>query len=239
MKGADGRGGAGAGARGKQRVRSKKLKESSRRWLQRHINDPWVRRAQAEGWRSRAAFKLIEADERYGLLSRGRRVIDLGAAPGGWAQVAAKRTGSTVEAPNVVGIDLLPVEPIPGVVLFQHDFLANDAEAMLLEALGGAPDLVMSDMAAATVGHRRTDHLRTTHLAEVAADFAVRALATGGDLVMKTFQGGAERAMLDGLRRDFGSVHHFKPEASRKESPELYLLARGFRGRPAGTLSTE
>ena len=193
-----------------------------------------MRRAQAEGWRSRAAFKLIEADDRYGLLARGRRVIDLGAAPGGWAQVAAKRVGSTSEAPLVVGIDILPVEPIPGVVLFEHDFLADDAEAMLMEALGGAPDLVMSDMAAATVGHKRTDHLRTMHLAEVAADFAIRSLARGGDFLMKTFQGGTERQLLDALKREFGAVHHFKPESSRKESPELYLLARDFRGHGQG-----
>ena len=235
---AGGTGRTGPGTRGRQRVRSKKLKESSRRWLQRHINDPWVRRAQAEGWRSRAAFKLIEADDRFGLLERGRRVIDLGAAPGGWAQVAAKRTGSTAAAPNVVGIDLLPVEPIPGVVLFEHDFLADDAEAMLLDALGGPPDLVMSDMAAATVGHRRTDHLRTTYLAEVAADFAARALAPGGDFLMKTFQGGTERTLLAALRSGFASVHHFKPQSSRKESPELYLLARGFKG-AGDVLSTE
>ena len=223
-RGASGRGGM------RQRVRSKKLKESSRRWLERHINDPWVRRAQAEGWRSRAAFKLLEADERHGLLARGRRVIDLGAAPGGWAQVAAQRVGSTAEALLVAGIDLLPVEPIPGVVLFEKDFLDDDAEALLLEAIGAAPDLVMSDMAAATVGHKKTDHLRTQGLAEVAADFAVRALAPGGDFLMKTFQGGTERTLLDALRRDFDAVQHFKPAASRKESPELYLLARGFRG---------
>ena len=230
--------GAGGGRTTRQRGRSKKLKESSKRWLQRHINDPWVQRAQAEGWRSRAAFKLIEADERFGLLRRGRRVIDLGAAPGGWAQVAAKRVGSTGEAPLVVGIDLLPVEPIQGVDLFEHDFLADDAEAKLIEALGGPPDLVMSDMAAATVGHRKTDHLRTQALAEVAADFAVRALAPGGDFLMKTFQGGTERALLDALKREFGSVHHFKPESSRKESPELYLLARARRDRPDDASST-
>ena len=224
---------AGGGA-GRQRVRSKKLKESSRRWLSRHINDPFVRRAQAEGWRSRAAFKLIEADERFGLLAPGMRVVDLGAAPGGWTQVAAERTGSRARvegggAPLVVGIDLLPVDPVPGAVLLQHDFLADDAEAMIADALGNAaPDLVMSDMAAATTGHRRTDHLRTSHLAEVAADFATRSLAPGGAFVMKTFQGGAERDLLDTLKRRFDAVSHFKPEASRKESPELYLVARGF-----------
>ena len=221
---------AGGGA-GRQRVRSKKLKESSRRWLSRHINDPFVRRAQAEGWRSRAAFKLIEADERYGLLRRGARVVDLGAAPGGWAQVAAKRTGSTSESPLVVGIDLLPIDPIPGVVLYGGDFLDDEAEARLLGALDGPPDLVMSDMAAATIGHKRTDHLRTIALGEAAADFAVRSLAPGGAFLMKTFQGGTERTLLDALKRDFTSVHHFKPDSSRKESPELYLLARKFRGR--------
>ena len=228
--------GAGTGAtRGShQRVRSKKLKESSRRWLQRHINDPFVKRAQAEGWRSRAAFKLIEADERFGLLRPGMRVIDLGAAPGGWAQVAAKRTGSVDrtergEPALVVGIDILPIDPIPGVVLFEHDFLADDAEAKIRDALAGRPELVMSDMAAATTGHRRTDHLRTSHLAEVAADFAIRSLVPGGAFLMKTFQGGAERELLGALKREFTSVSHFKPEASRKESPELYLVARGRR----------
>lgn len=203
--------------------------------MQRHINDPFVKRAQAEGWRSRAAYKLIEADERFDLLRPGMRVVDLGAAPGGWAQVAAKRTGSVErvergEPPLVVGIDLLPVEPIPGTVLFEHDFLADDAESMIGQALGVAPDLVMSDMAAATTGHRRTDHLRTSYLAEVAADFAVRSLARNGAFLMKTFQGGAERSLLDALKQNFETVSHFKPEASRKESPELYLVARGFCG---------
>ena len=225
----------GTGLRGRrQTVRSKKLKDSSRRWLERHINDPYVQRANAEGWRSRAAFKLIEADDRYGLLRPGARVIDLGAAPGGWAQVAAKRTGSTGDGPLVAGIDLLPVDPIPGVVLHVGDFLDEGAEALVLGSIAGAPDLVMSDMAAATTGHRRTDHLRTMQLGEVAADFAARALAPGGAFLMKTFQGGTERALLDALKRDFGAVHHFKPESSRKESPELYLLARDFRGRDAG-----
>ena len=221
----------GTGLRGRrEKVRSKTLKDSSRRWLERHINDPFVRRAQAEGWRSRAAFKLIEADERYGLLRRGARVIDLGAAPGGWAQVAAKRTGSTGDAPLVVGIDLLPIDPIPGTVLHEGDFLDDAAEALLLGTLDGPPDLVMSDMAAATIGHRRTDHLRTVALGEAAADFAIRSLAPGGAFLMKTFQGGTERTLLDALKRDFAGVHHFKPDSSRKESPELYLLARGFRG---------
>ena len=224
----------GTGLRGRrEKVRSKTLKDSSRRWLERHINDPFVRRAQAEGWRSRAAFKLIEADERYGLLERGARVVDLGAAPGGWAQVAAKRTGSTNDVPLVVGIDLLAIDPIPGTVLYEGDFLDDDAEARLLDTLDGPPDLVMSDMAAATIGHKRTDHLRTIALGEAAADFAARSLAPGGAFLMKTFQGGTEKALLDALKRDFAAVHHFKPDSSRKESPELYLLARGFRGRPS------
>lgn len=230
----------GTGLRGRrQKVRSKKLKESSRRWLERHINDPFVQRANAEGWRSRAAFKLIEADDRYGLLRRGARVIDLGAAPGGWAQVAAKRTGSTGEVPLVAGIDLLPVDPIPGVVLHVGDFLDESAEALILGSIDGPPNLVMSDMAAATTGHRRTDHLRTMQLGEVAADFAVRSLAPGGSFLMKTFQGGTERSLLDTLKRSFTSVHHFKPESSRKESPELYLLARGFRSRSDGSPSDD
>jgi 23S rRNA (uridine2552-2'-O)-methyltransferase len=223
----------GAGTRAlKVRVNPRKrLKNSSRRWLERHLNDPYVHRSKAEGYRSRAAFKLIEIDDRHKLLKPGARVIDLGAAPGGWLQVAVERTGSRPEHPLVVGIDYLDVDPVPGAAILKMDFLDADAPAKLMEALGGVPDLVLSDMAAPTTGHRRTDHIRTMHLCEVAADFAVSVLGPGGHFLAKTFQGGTENALLDMLKRRFRSVHHVKPPASRDESVELYLLAKDFKGR--------
>jgi 23S rRNA (uridine2552-2'-O)-methyltransferase len=207
------------------------LKESSRRWLERHLNDPYVQRSKAEGYRSRAAYKLIEIDDRYKLIKPGMRVIDLGAAPGGWCQVAAQRAKSDVDHPSVVGIDYLDVDPVPGAIILKKDFLDDDAPALLEEALGGPPDLVLSDMAAPTTGHRRTDHLRTMHLVEVAADFALSVLKPGGHFLTKTFQGGTEAELLDRLKRGFASVHHVKPPASRDESVELYLLAKNFKGR--------
>jgi 23S rRNA (uridine2552-2'-O)-methyltransferase len=203
---------------------------SSTRWLERQLNDPYVARAQREGYRARSAYKLIEIDERFPILARSRRVVDLGAAPGGWCQVAAARVGSTDGAPLVVGIDLLPVDPIPGVVLLQKDFLADDAPAAILDALGEPPDIVLSDMAAPTTGHRRTDQLRTAQLAETAAAFAMEHLRPGGHFLTKVFQGGTEAMLLADLRRNFQQVSHVKPKASRQESVELYLLARGFRG---------
>ncbi len=206
---------------------------SSTRWLERQLNDPYVARARREGFRSRAAFKLSEIDDRYKLLAPGKRVVDLGVAPGGWAQVAAARTGSTVSRPLVVGIDYLDVDPIPGVILLKQDFLDADAPAALLAALGDAPDLVLSDMAAPTIGHRRTDHLRTVQLYEAAALFAMEVLKPGGHFLSKVFQGGTESELLADLKRNFTSVHHVKPKASRAESVELYMLAKGFRGRPA------
>jgi 23S rRNA (uridine2552-2'-O)-methyltransferase len=211
------------------------LKESSRRWLERHLNDPYVQRSKADGFRSRAAYKLIEIDDKHHLLKPGMKVIDLGAAPGGWCQVAAQRTKSSAAAPHVVGIDYLEMDPVPGAVILQMDFLEPDAPARLAEALGGDPDIVLSDMAAPTTGHRRTDHLRTMHLCEVAADFAISVLKPGGHFLAKTFQGGTEAALLDALKKNFRSVHHVKPPASRDESVELYLLAKDFRGRtPSG-----
>lgn len=224
---------AGSGARAlRTRVKKKSgLKESSRRWLERHLNDPYVHRSKAEGWRSRAAFKLIEIDDKHKLLKPGHRVVDLGAAPGGWLQVAAKRINSPDEAPTVVGIDYLEIDTIPGATILQKDFLDDDAPDMLIEALGGAPDVVLSDMAAPTTGHRRTEHIRTTHLCEVAAHFAVSVLKPGGHFLAKTFQGGTENALLDMLKRNFRTVQHVKPPASRDESVELYLLAKDFRGR--------
>lgn len=226
--------GRGRGDRGMfERVKTaRKRSNSSTRWLQRQLNDPYVRRSKIDGYRSRAAYKLLEIDEKHKLLKPGQRIVDLGAAPGGWCQVAATKTGSTDEDPLIVGIDYLEVEPLPGVVLLLKDFLDDDAPEALLQALGGhAPDLVMSDMASPTTGHRQTDHLRTTHLFEVAALFARENLAPGGAFLSKVFRGGAENDQLAELKRDYQSVHHIKPPASRKESPELYVLAKGFRGR--------
>ncbi|MGB3500890.1 MAG: RlmE family RNA methyltransferase [Mesorhizobium sp.] len=216
----------------KTKIKKKRgLKESSRRWLERHMNDPYVQRSKAEGYRSRAAYKLIEIDDRYKLLKPGMRVVDLGAAPGGWCQVAAKRVGSTDENMLIAAIDYLEMDPVPGVALLQKDFLDDDAPAMLIEALGGEPDIVISDMAAPTTGHRRTDHIRTMHLGEVAAEFALQVLKPGGHFLAKTFQGGAENELLANLKRHFRSVHHVKPPASRGESVELFLLAKDFKGR--------
>ena len=216
----------------KTRIKKKSgLKNSSRRWLERHLNDPYVHRSRAEGYRSRAAFKLIEIDDKHRLLKPGQRVIDLGAAPGGWLQVAAARVKSLEAAPTVVGIDYLEMDPVPAATILRMDFLDAEAPDRLIEALGGAPDVVLSDMAAPTTGHRRTDHLRTMHLAEVAADFALSVLRPGGHFLAKTFQGGTEAELLDRLKRSFRSVHHVKPPASRGESVELYLLAKEFKGR--------
>lgn len=223
----------GAGPRAlKTRIKKKRgLKNSSRRWLERHLNDPYVHRSKAEGFRSRAAFKLIEIDDRYKLLKPGTKVIDLGAAPGGWSQVAARRVGSNNEAPTVVAIDYLDMDAIPGVAFLKMDFLEPDAPDRLIAMLGAAPDVVISDMAAPTTGHSRTDHIRTMHLCEVAADFAISVLKPGGHFLAKTFQGGAENAVLDMLKKNFASVHHVKPPASRTESVELYLFAKSFKGR--------
>lgn len=226
-----GRGGAGSS---NLHVRVKKkagtIKASSRRWLERHLNDPYVHKSRADGYRSRAAYKLIEINDRYDLLKKGQKIIDLGAAPGGWSQIAAKIVGSTDEDPHIVGIDYLPVAPLPGVILLEMDFLDDEAPQKLMEALGEKPDLVISDMAAPTTGHRRTDHLRTVHLCEVAADFAISVLKPGGHFLTKTFQGGTENELLALLKQKFRSVHHVKPPASRAESVELYLLARDFKG---------
>lgn len=209
---------------------ARKRKASSTRWLQRQLNDPYVARAKREGYRARSAYKLIEIDDRFQLLRPGMRVVDLGAAPGGWCQVAAARVKSTPEQPLVVGIDYLPIDPLPGVVFLQKDFLDEDAPALLIEALGGRPDVVLSDMAAPTIGHRQTDHLRTVHLYETAAQFAMEQLTPGGHFLAKVFQGGTERELLATLKQHFASVSHVKPKASRAESVELYMLARGFKG---------
>lgn len=204
---------------------------SSVRWLERQLNDPYVIKAKKEGWRSRAAFKLIEIDEKYHLLKPGFRAVDLGAAPGGWCQVAARKTGSSPAKPLVVGIDYLEMDGVPGVTLFQKDFLDDDAPAALMAALGGhAPDLVMSDMAAPTTGHHKTDYLRTAYLCEVAADFAIHVLRPGGAFIAKVFRGGTENDLLAVLKQNFAQVVHFKPPSSRQESVEMYVVAKGFKG---------
>jgi 23S rRNA (uridine2552-2'-O)-methyltransferase len=228
---ADRHGGSGRRAL-KVRVKTaKRRKASSARWLERQLNDPYVARAHAEGHRSRSAYKLMEIDDRFHLLAPGRRVVDLGAAPGGWSEVAAKRVGSTDAKPLVVAVDVLPMDPSPGVIVLEMDFLDAGTPAAIQTALAGdRPDVVLSDMAAPTTGHRQTDHLRTMHLCEVAADFALSTLAPGGAFVAKVFRGGTEGELLARLKRDFTSVHHVKPPASRAGSVEIYLVARGFRG---------
>lgn len=207
-------------------ARQRKL--SSTLWLERQLNDPYVARARAEGWRSRAAFKLIELDEKYALLRRGARVVDLGCAPGGWCQVAVERGAGAV-----IGIDFLPVAPIPGAQILELDFLDEAAPERLRAALGGPADVVLSDMAAPTTGHRATDHLRIIGLAEAALDFAESVLAQGGAFMCKVFQGGAEGALMRRLREGFTTVKHAKPRSSRAESSEMYVVALGFKRRDA------
>ncbi|KIU26052.1 MULTISPECIES: RlmE family RNA methyltransferase [unclassified Sphingomonas] len=201
----------------------------STRWLERQLNDPYVRRAKAEGYRSRAAYKLLELDERFGIIQGKRRVVDLGIAPGGWSQVIRRR----VPKAAVVGIDLLPVDPIDGVTIFQMDFMDDAAPDVLMEALGGAPDLVMSDMAANTVGHPQTDALRTMALVETALAFAVDVLEKGGTFVAKVFAGGADAQLVAEMKRNFQTVKHAKPPSSRKGSVEWFVVAQGFKGRSA------
>jgi 23S rRNA (uridine2552-2'-O)-methyltransferase len=204
---------------------AKKRSPASAEWLRRQLNDPYVTAAKQQGWRSRAAFKLLELDDRFHLIHPDARVLDLGAAPGGWTQVAIRRGAGLV-----VGIDLLPMDPIAGSTLIQGDFNDSDMPERLGAALGGKADLVLSDMAPNTTGHAATDHIRIMALAELAAIFAREVLAPEGAFVAKVFQGGSERAMLAALKREFASVRHAKPPASRKESSELYVVATGFRG---------
>lgn len=199
----------------------------SQRWLERQLNDPYVKAAKARGLRSRAAFKLEQLDDKFHLLKPGSRVVDLGAAPGGWTQVALARGGDRAK---VVGIDLLPIDPIGAAILLQGDFQEEEAERRVIAALDGQADLVLSDMAPNTTGHNATDHLRIMGLAEIALDFAGRVLSPGGAFVTKVFAGGAERDFLQTLKRDFTAVRHAKPPASRKDSAELYVVATGFRG---------
>jgi 23S rRNA (uridine2552-2'-O)-methyltransferase len=202
---------------------------ASTRWLERQLNDPYVRRAKAEGYRSRAAYKLLELDERFGLLKGVKRVIDLGVAPGGWTQVVLRRQPKA----RIVGIDLLPTDPIEDATLLQMDFMDDAAPGILAEELGGKADLVLSDMAANTVGHQQTDHLRTMGLVEAAAYFAGDVLAPGGAFVAKVLAGGADNDLVALLKRMFATVKHAKPPASRKDSSEWYVIAQGFKGAPA------
>ncbi|WP_334184290.1 RlmE family RNA methyltransferase [Novosphingobium sp.] len=210
-----------------ERLRTgKKRTTSSARWLTRQINDPYVKQAKADGYRSRAAYKLIELDEKFDLFKGVTRAVDLGIAPGGWSQVLRLKCPKA----KVVGIDLLPTDPIEGVTIFEMDFMADEAPAALEGALDGAPDLVLSDMAANTVGHKQTDHLRTMGLVETAADFAIQYLAPGGTFVAKVFAGGTDTELLGILKKRFTSVKHAKPPASRKGSSEWYVIAKGFKG---------
>ena len=210
-----------------KRVRTAKgRKISSTRWLERQLNDPYVKRAKAEGYRSRAAYKLLELDERFGFLKGAKRVVDLGIAPGGWAQVVRRKCPGAV----LVGIDLLPTEPIDGATILEMDFMHESAPARLEETLGGPADLVLSDMASNTVGHPQTDHLRTMGLVEAALDFAVDVLRPDGAFVAKVLAGGADASLVAELKRRFATVKHAKPPASRKGSSEWYVVAQGFKG---------
>jgi 23S rRNA (uridine2552-2'-O)-methyltransferase len=207
---------------------------SSTLWLERQLNDPYVTRAKLEGYRSRAAFKLIEIDERYHVFHPGQKVVDLGAAPGGWSQVAAQKVGSRDGRGRVIGIDLLDIAPLPGVEFKVMDFLNDSVPQQLKDWLGGKADMVLSDMAANTTGHRMTDHLRIVGLVELAVEFACEVLTPGGSFLAKVFQGGTEGTVLARLKHDFATVRHVKPKASRAGSAELYVLASGFRGDVAG-----
>lgn len=210
------------------RVKTAKYhKPSSNRWLERQLNDPYVAESKRMGYRSRAAFKLIQLDEKYKFLGKGKTIIDLGCAPGGWTQIAVERNKGSGQ---VVGIDILETEPINGATLICQDFTENDAPEKLKALLNGPADIVMSDMAANTTGHQQTDHLRTIGLVELAYEFAKEVLALGGIFIAKVFQGGAEASLLADMKRNFAKVTHFKPDASRQGSPETYVVAQGYRG---------
>jgi len=221
-----------AGNRGRKdsekRLRKQRgRKQSSAEWLTRQLNDPYVKQAKDDGYRSRAVYKLAGLDERFGIIRKSQRVVDLGIAPGGWAQLIRRQVPNA----KVVGIDLLPTEPIEGVIIFEMDFMDNSAPDKLIDALGGKPDLILSDMAANTVGHKQTDHLRTMALVETAVDFAINNLLPGGTFVAKVFAGGTDKELLTILKKYFTSVKHAKPPASRKGSSEWYVVAQGFRDR--------
>ena len=219
----------------KTRVKTaRKRSLSSTLWLQRQLNDPYVAQAKRDGYRSRAAYKLLEMDERYRFLKSGQRVVDLGAAPGGWAQVAARKVGVEQGRGKIIGIDLLPIDALAGVTFEVLDFLHEDAPARLKAMMGGPADVVLSDMAANATGHKKTDHIRIVALAELAVDFACEILDEGGVFLAKVFQGGTEGELLRRLKNSFATVHHVKPKASRADSAELYVLATGFRGGSRG-----
>jgi 23S rRNA (uridine2552-2'-O)-methyltransferase len=224
------RGGSGHRTKSVRIHNARSRKPSSNRWLERQLNDPYVAEAQRLGFRSRAAFKLIEIDEKAKLLRRGLRVVDLGAAPGGWTQVAVERVGAQEGGGKVIALDILDMEPVAGATVLRGDFLEAEAEADVRAAMGGQADLVLSDLSPSTTGHASTDHLRIVALVEVAAEFALSVLAPGGAFVAKVFQGGAETELLARLRKAFTRVRHIKPPSSRKASPETYLVATGFRG---------
>ena len=210
-----------------KRIRTAKgRKVSSTKWLERQLNDPYVKRAKAENYRSRAAYKLLELDERFGLLKGIKSVVDLGIAPGGWSQVVRRKAPQAA----IVGIDLLPTDPIAGVAILEMDFMSDEAPAELTAALGGPADLVLSDMAANTVGHQQTDHLRTMALVEAGLLFATEVLRPGGAYVAKVLAGGADNQLVAEMKRHFTSVKHAKPPASRKDSSEWYVIAQGFKG---------
>ena len=228
MSGKKGEGNPTRRSRGK-RVRVKTArgrKTSSTRWLQRQLNDPYVAEARRQGYRSRAAFKLTWMDDKYHFLKKAKRIVDLGSAPGGWTQVAVERAPKNA---RIVAIDIREMDPVEGAEFIEMDFMADDAEERLIEAAGGAVDVVMSDMANSATGHKQTDHLRTMALVETAYDFARKVLAPGGIFIAKVLRGGTEGELLAALKRDFKTVRHVKPDSSRSESTELYLFASGFR----------
>ncbi len=224
--GKTGKGGRGITTRVKT---AKGRRSSSTRWLRRQLNDPYVRQARARGYPSRAAFKLIELDDKFHFLKAGQKIVDLGAAPGGWSQVAIERCGANDKA-LVVAIDKTPMEPRPGVTVIAADFMEDDTPGLIRDALGGPADVVLSDMASPATGHKGTDHLRIMALAEAALDFAETILRPGGVFIAKVFQGGSEGELLDAMKRRFRTVKHAKPPASRAESAEVYVVAQGFRG---------
>lgn len=210
-----------------ERVKTaKRRSKSSAQWLERQLNDPYVKQAKEDGYRSRAAYKIIQIDDKFKIFSKGKSVVDLGAAPGGWTQVAVQRT----KGGKVIGIDLSPIEPIAGATLIQHDFTAETALDLLYEAIGDKKvDIVMSDMAAPSSGHTQTDHLRIIYLCEIALDFAINNLKENGVFLAKILRGGAEKEIMEKLKKNFSSVKHYKPDSSRKDSSEMYVIASGFR----------
>jgi len=219
------------GLQKKKRVQTARgRKNSSTRWLARQLNDPYVAEAKRHGYRSRAAFKIIQLDEMLGLFKPGRRIVDLGAAPGGWLQVAVEKVRPSSTGGVIVGMDYLEMDEIPETTILMKDFTEDDAPEMLKQVLGGQADVVMSDMAPPTTGHRPTDHLRIMSLAEMAYHFAREVLAPGGTFLSKVLQGGAEKSLLDAMKKDFKKVRHVKPDASRKDSSEMYIVGQGFRG---------